>query len=141
MEKTEYLKKIKLARYKNLSRNCKTNAEFCLKLKLKQDLLNLGYDETYLNNEINDFLNMPEEKFEQCIRIKSRNLFNKIDNIIIKNGNFNSKNYIDIYYEIEEILAYGIKAAYIISQEENNFKLTHAIKIVSNSKIYIFNKK
>ncbi len=122
MEKKDWEKIIKLAKFKSLSLDCRTNAEFKFKLELEKYLLENGYTYEMLEQEVANYSKLD---IESIVILKSEELFEEIKALIEKNNMISTKDYIDIYYKIEEIISMDRFAADILTKVENKYNISH----------------
>ena len=128
MTKEDWIKQIKLTRYKSLCYKCNTNAEFFYKLKLEKELLDNYYTKEELNNILKSYFNVEIFNIKKIIEEKSKELMLDIKKLLNNNEKIETKDYVEIYYRIEQILAYGIIGAQILTDEEYKAKIEHLIK-------------
>lgn len=122
MEKKDWEKIIKLTKFKSLSLDCRTNAEFKFKLELKKYLLENGYTYEMLEQEVANYSKLD---IESIVILESEELFEEIKALIEKNNMISTKDYIDIYYKIEEIISMDRFAADILTKVENKYNIYH----------------
>ena len=139
MKKEEWIKEIKLTKYKRLTYECRTNAEFFEKLKLEKELLENGFTEESLNRELELYFANELKNIKKIITKKSKELMLNIRELLSNRENVNTDEFIEIYYKIEQILAYGMIGAKILTKEEENANIKHLTK--NKDSCYIFSLK
>ena len=139
MTKEDWIKEIKLIKYKRLAYKCNTNMEFFEKLKLRDELLKSGFTEESLDNELKLYFENEINNIEDIITEKARKLMLDKKELLSNKENLDTNEYIEIYYRIEQILAYGLIGAKILTNEEENANVKHLIKNKGTS--YIFSIK
>lgn len=106
-EHKEWITRIRLARYKSLSISTQMTEyeEKVMFKQIKQMLLEDGITEETINQEALNYSNLSEDERKKQIVEKVEVLVSQIAILLKTNDEIDSKDYPELYYRIEEIIA------------------------------------